>query len=394
MRGSIEKRGKDSWRITISLGLKPGTTDEYERYRETVKGKKRDAERRLAELIAQFEKGHVINPEKLTVSEFLDRWMENYVKTKGLAQSTVYGYANIIELHVKPELGHIPLQKLHPAHLRDLYAKLLRDGRKDNKKSKSRALSPTYVLQIHRVIHEALSHAVRWELTHRNVADAVDPPRKDKKEVPVLDVDDIYRLLDIFKGDYLYVPVMIAITTGLRLGEVLGLTWEDVDFNRKVITISQVQKLNKVRGGENILETGKPKTAKSSGSVDMPDVLVRALEKHRQQQEKDRQYYGEFYQDNALVCCWPDGAPINNATAGSHFRQVARKAGYEISFHDLRHCHASLLLKAGVHPKVVSERLRHSQISVTMDTYSHVMPSLQKEAASKINDLLAERKHS
>lgn len=123
----------------------------------------------------------------------------------------------------------------------------------------------------------------------------------------------------------------------------------------------------------------------------MPDMLVEGLKRHQLQQKKDRLACGEIYQDNDLVCCWPDGSPINNSTAGSHFRVMARKAGYPISFNDLRQCHAMLLLKEGVHPKVVSERLRHSQISITMDTYSHVMPTMQKEAARKIDGLFANK---
>jgi len=390
VRGSIRKQGKDSWRITVSLGKNP-KTNRYEKYQETVRGKKADAERRLAELITQLEKGVNINPGKMTFGEFLDKWLDNYVRTKNLAPSTVYGYENIIQLHVKPELCHVPLNKLHPAHLRDFYAKLLREGRKDNKKSKERSLCPTYVLQMHRVISEALSHAVKWELAHRNVADAVDPPKKAARSIPVLSVEDVWKLLDAFRDDYLYMPVLIAITTGLRLGEALGLRWQDVDFKRKVIRVSQVQKLRKVKGGPNVLETGPPKTAKSTGPVDMPDLLVEELKRHRLRQKKDRLALGELYQDMGLVCCHANGEPINNATAESRFRKVARRAGYAISFHDLRHAHATLLLQAGVHPKVVSERLRHGQIFITMDTYSHVMPSLQQEAARKIDVLLTRR---
>lgn len=390
MRGYIRKQGKNSYRITISLGKNP-VTGKYEKYQETVRGKKADAEARLAELITQLEKGINIKPEKLTFGEFLDKWLADYGRSN-LADSTLRGYANIINLHIKPELGNIPLAKLQPAHLRDFYTKLLREGRKDNKKTVGRQLSPTSVLQVHRVIHNALNHAVKWELIHRNVADAVDPPRKADKEVRVLGRDEAARLLEALRDTYLYLPTLISLTTGLRLGEVLGLTWDDVDLERKTITVSQVQKLKRrtTREETNTLEFGPPKTAKSRRTIAIPDVLVEALKQHRLEQKKNKLAFGPAYQDNGLVCCWPDGSPIHNFTLGSRFRTLARRAGFPISFHALRHTHASLLLSAGEDLKLVSDRLGHTTIRVTADIYGHLTEGRQREAAKKIDELLTE----
>lgn len=391
MRGSILKQKSGSWRITVSLGKNP-KTGKYEKYQETVRGTKKEAEKRLAELIAQLEKGHTINPEKITFGEYLDKWLNDYGRGN-LAHSTFYGYSNIINLHVKPELGCIPLQKLQPVHLRDFYTKQLREGRKDNKKSTGRGLSPTYVLQMHRVIHEALSHAVKWELVGRNVADAVDPPRKAKKEITVLNRQQISELLAALKETYLYVPVLIAVTTGLRLGEVLGLRWQDVDFVRKTITVNQVQKLKKRMGEDetNTLELGPPKTLKSRRTIAIPDALLEVLKRHRLEQKKRRLELGEIYQGTGeLVCCWEDGTPINNSTLGSRFRTLARRVGFPISFHTLRHNHASLLLELGEDLKLVSERLGHTSISITADIYGHLSEGRQKEAARKIDTLLAD----
>jgi len=387
MRGSVKRQSKDSWRITVSLGRNP-KTGRYEKYQETIRGKKADADRRLAELIAQLEKGYAINPEKMTFGEFLEKWLSDYARNR--AHSTYYGYANIINLHVKPALGDIPLNRLHPSHLRDFYNRQLRDGRRDNKKSTGKALSTTYVLTMHRVIHRALECAVRWELVGRNAADAVDPPRKRRKETVVLSREDIQALLDALKGNYLYMPALIAVTTGLRMSEVLGLLWDNIDYEARIIRVTQVQKYRKGIDGEPAgLETGEPKTGKSRRAVAMPEILVEELKRHRLEQKKNRLSLGGAYQDTGLVCCLEDGRPVNNSTLGSAFRNIAHKMGYPISFHDLRHLHATWLVAGGVPLKVVSERLGHTQISITADLYSHVSAEMQKEAARKIDELLA-----
>lgn len=246
---------------------------------------------------------------------------------------------------------------------------------------------------MHRVIHEALSHAVKWELVGRNVADAVDPPRKAKKEIAVLNRQQISELLAALKETYLYVPVLIAVTTGLRLGEVLGLRWQDVDFVRKTITVNQVQKLKKKMNADetNTLEFSPPKTQKSRRTVAVPDALLEVLKRHRLEQKKRRLELGEIYQGTGeLVCCREDGTPINNSTLGSRFRTLARRVGFPISFHTQRHNHASLLLELGEDLKLVSERLGHTSISITADIYGHLSEGRQKEAARKIDTLLAD----
>lgn len=390
MRGSIIKQKSGSWRITVSLGKNP-KTGKYEKYQETFQGSKRDADKRLAELIVLLEKGHTINPEKITVGEFLDKWLNDYGKSN-LSERTLYDYTYIVNTHIKLELGHIVLQKLQPIHLRDFYSKLLREGRKDNKKTVGRGLSAAYVRKIHVVIHEALKHAVKWELTHRNAADAVDPPKAEREEAVPLTEQDVARLAEVLRNTYLYVPACIAVSTGLRLGEVLGLKWSDVDLKKGVITVREAQKLRREGYGKGSIrysiDYGKPKGKKGSGVIDIPATLAALLKRHRRQQKAERLSCGKLYQDNDLVCCCPDGSPINNSTFSSRFSSIAKKAGLMATFHTLRHTHASLLLAAGVNLKVVQERLRHANISTTGDIYAHLYPDAQKEAASKIDDVL------
>jgi integrase len=386
VRGSIEKRG-NGYRITVRLGFNP-VTKTYDRYRETVRGTKRDAERRIAEIIALHEKGFTISPERITFAEFADLWLKDYVNVN-LAPKTREGYAAIINLHLKPAFGSLPLQKLAPVHLRNYYAQALAGGRKDNHKSKEGRLSKRTVLHHHRLLHKMLEDAVRWELVGRNVAEAVDPPRPEGKEIPVLSEQEITRLIDAAREHpYLGMPVTLAVTTGMRLGEILGLRWQDVELNKARLTVHQAAQVAKGEDGKQTMFFKQPKTKKSRRAVDLPEVTVRALKEHQRRQKEWRLSMGPAWQNYGLVCCLQDGRPINTGTLSTAFRKLAAQLGLAISFHDLRHLHASLLLKAGTHPKVVAERLGHSTVRLTLDTYSHLMDGLQQEAARKIDVLL------
>ena len=399
MRGYIKKRegkkGNVSWDIVISLGRDP-ISGRYKQKWETCRGSKKDAEKRLAELILLFEKGININPEKITYGEYLDKWLQDYGRSN-LSLRTFSDYASLIENHLKPWLGHIPLIKLHPTHLREMYSELLRSGRKDNKKNKDRSLSSTTVLHIHRIISETLKHAVEWELVPRNVAEVVKPPKREEKEKPVMHQEDISVLLNSMKDTYLYLPTYLAIATGMRLGEVLGLRWTDVDLRAAVVRVSQSLGVKRKdisvkelpARGRNEIYAKPPKTRGSRRTIDIPVSLVEELKRQQLQQKKDRLSWGELYQDNGLVCCLQNGQAINPASFSGMFSRKARKAGVFITFHGLRHSHATWLFQQGEHPKAVSERLGHSKIGITMDLYTHVIPGTQKKIASKVEEILA-----
>jgi integrase len=403
MRGQIKKRvgkkGDVSWQIIVPLGRDP-VTGKYKKKWVTVQGTKKEAEKKLNEMLSLLEKGININPEKITYSEYLDKWLADYGRSN-LSLRTVNDYTSLIENHIKPRLGHIPLIKLQPVHLREMYSELLENGRKDNKKTVDRSLSTTTVLHVHRVISETLKHAVQWELVPRNVAGVVNPPRREEKEKPVMSQDKISILLDSLKDTYLYLPTYLAIATGMRLGEVLGLRWTDVDLKAGIIRISQSlglkrkEEYKKVKTeelpakGRNETYTKQPKTRGSRRSIDLPYSLMEVLKKHQLQQKKDRLAWGELYQDTGLVCCLQNGQAINPASFSGMFSRKAKKAGVSITFHGIRHSHATWLFQQGEHPKTVSERLGHSKIGITMDLYTHVMPGTQKQAARKIEEMLA-----
>ncbi len=391
MQGMIQARkGKrgTTYQVIISY------TDQNGKARQiwkTTKTKK-DAETLRNELLVQAQNGIDIDPEKITFSEYLDKWLKDFGKTN-LAPRTLESYISVIEKHLKPELGHIQLSKLSPSHLRDFYTKSLTDGRKDSKKTKGSALTASTVKHFHRLIHLALRQAVRWELVFRNVADAVDPPKQaseldETKDLVFLNEQEIETLFKSIKSNYAYIPAYIAVNTGMRLGEVLGLRWQDIDLEGKILTINQtMQCVNR-----EIKFRNKAKTKGSRRTIDLPDNLIVFLKKLQLEQETQKRWtHKDVYQDHDLVCCREDGTPINLHSFGSYFIRLAKRAGINASFHSLRHTHASLLLKAGEYPKVISERLGHTQIGITMDIYSHIMPGMQKQAAEKIDLILAGR---
>jgi integrase len=392
VRGSKRRQGKDSWRLTISMGKNPDT-EKYDKYQETFRGKGPDADKRIIELISQLEKGIDINPEKMTIEEFFKKWLAD--RKDKVSQRTHYDYSMIADKHIIPELGRIPLSKLRPIDLRDFEAKLRQDGRKDNKKTASKGLAASYVKKIHVIIHEALHDALKWELVYRNVADVVDPPKVVRKEVIPLTEQEINDLLEGLKSSYLYLPAYIAIATGLRLGEVLALTWRDIDLETGILTVRATQKTKRERTAEAITyETtyGDPKSKNSKRSLDIPEAMIEVLKKLQLEQETQKRWtHKDVYQDHGLVCCLEDGSPIKNESMGSHFRDMAHRMGLDISFHNLRHSHASQLVRMNESLKVISARLGHSGIGITADTYGHLYPDAQKEAARKINSILPQQ---
>ncbi len=221
----------------------------------------------------------------------------------------------------------------------------------------------------------------------RNPADAAKPPRKVKHEINFLPVEDANKIINLFKGTYMYMPVFLAVTLGARRAEILALRWSDIDFKNNTVNIGRGLYVTREQG--LFFKELKNKTSKRSVAIS-PEV-VKVLKSHEKAQKKNRLALGDKYQKNDLICCLQDGGPLHPATVSKRFQEIVCKAGFNVTFHGLRHAHASYLLKQGIHPKVVSERLGHSNISMTMDLYSHIAPTLQAEAADKLDKLLFKR---
>lgn len=399
MKGHIRKRGKDSWAVVIELDRTP---DGRRRQRwHAVKGGKKDAERELARLLNDVATGEYVEPSRMTVAAFLEQWLATYAKPN-VAPRTYERYEEIVRIHLVPNLGRNLLTKLSPMQIQAYYAAALQAGGTDLKKhnkeendntaarsskrdSEKRALSPTTVLQHHRVLHKALECAVKWQIVARNVADAVEPPRRARREMQTLSAEQVRRLLQEAEDTEDYALIYVAVNTGLRRGELLGLKWEDIDLKEGAAQIRR--SLQRIRG-EGIVAR-EPKTHRSRRSVSLPPTVVEVLKKQKAGQAREKLFWGEAYQDNGLVFATSLGTPIEPANLSRRFQRLINSAGLPATrFHDLRHAHASLMLKAGVHPKIVSERLGHSAVGITLDTYSHVLPNLQKEAARKLDEQL------
>lgn len=377
MKGHIRQRSKGSWTIWVDLGRDPGT-GKRKQQTFTIRGSKRDAERELRTVLTRIESGAHVKPTKLTVGEYLQSWLRDYVFSN-TAPSTAHGYSDIVTSHLIPELGRFPLTALRPSHIQAYYSRMLEGGRRDGKGG----LSAQTVKHHHRVLYEAIKHAVKHGLLIRNATEAVDPPRPENKEMVTLDLNDVHTLLDAAHDTPYYTLFYTALYTGLRRSELLGLRWKDINLD--LATLSVVQTLHYVSEKGYVFK--EPKTKRSRRLVDLSPSLAFLLRKHRANQELERKLLGRSLMPNDLVFSYPDGAPLPPNSITKAFHKLVKSLGIPgVRLHDLRHTHATLMLRQGVHPKVVSERLGHSSVAITLDTYSHVIPGIQAAAAQRFDE--------
>ncbi|MBA4550022.1 site-specific integrase [Thermoactinomyces intermedius] len=379
MKGHIRKRGS-KWCFVLDIGRDPKTGQRRQKWFSGFKTK-REAERAMAAKIHELNQGGLIEPAKITLEEYLKRWLEDYAKTN-CAPRTYEGYEYIITRHLIPSLGKMTLDKLKPLHIQRYYSEKLSSGRTDGKGG----LSARSVYHHHRVLHEALEQAVKWQVIAVNPVRAVSPPKPKRKQLTVLTRDEVLQLLKAAEGSKLYEPIFFAVNTGMRRGELFALRWSDVDFENQVISVRQTLYRTKSDG---FAFRDAAKTDGSRRSVAVSGSIVNMLKRIKKEQAANKLALGPAYQDHDLIFCKDDGSPYNLDYVSRDFGRLVRKHNLPpIRFHDLRHTHATLLLQQGEHPKIVSERLGHSTITITMDLYSHVLPNMQKEAAQKLDDHL------
>lgn len=376
MRGHIRKRGQNSWAVVLDLGR--DASGKRRQKWHTVKGTKKDADRELSRLLNELDNGSYVEPSRMRFREYLDQWLRDYAQPR-VSPKTYERYGQLVR-DIAQELGEHALSQLRPLHIQAFYAKQLTEGRKNGKGG----LSPQTVLHYHRLLHKALAQAVKWQLLARNPAEAVEPPRPPRTQMRALDERETAQLLSMLAAKRLYMPVLLAVTTGLRRGEVLALRWGDIDFDTNHAVV--VRSLEQTKAG---LRYKSPKTERSRRTVVLPGFTVEALRAHKVNQAKERLAVGPLYQDENLVCARRDGTPWAPDQFSTAFAAFVRRSGLEhFRFHDLRHSHATQLLKQGVHPKIVSERLGHSNIGITLDTYSHVLPGMQEDAIAGLDTTL------
>jgi integrase len=363
----VRKRGT-KWAAVVYLGY-----DEHGKKRYKWHGgfnTKKEAEVALTKILQDLHSGVYVSPSQETFGSYLRSWLEG--KRSQVRAGTFRSYEWLVDKHIIPHVGTVPIAKLQPRHLQALYTALQETD-----------LSNRSILHAHRLISQALEQALKWGMVQRNVAKLVDPPKPRRVEMQVWSEDELDRFLEAARSSRYHIAFVLLAATGMRVGELLALTWDAVDLDAG---IAQVLRSYSYTGKGYKLE--EPKTESGRRPIDLPASVVEALRQHRARQAEERLKAGPLWEDHGLVICTALGRPVLQHNLRTLFLRLARNAGLpRIRLHDLRHTHATILLKRGVHPKVVQERLGHSDITVTLNTYSHVVPGLQAAAAKAIDPL-------
>lgn len=362
--GSIFQRKDGRWAATITLeGQK----------RKTFYGKTRkEVQEKLRVALNEQKQGTLVTGPQQTVKQYLEHWFED-VHRPTLRVSSYTRYRSLLNNHILPVLGDIQLQKLTAQHVQALYARKAKEG-----------LSSKSIQNIHGLLHKALDNAVKWGLVSRNVCNVVSTPRLIRHEIHPLTREQAQKFLEKVRGQKLEAILTLALTTGMRRGELLALRWQDINFETMSLHVSRT--VSRIAGHGYV--ENDPKTSRSRRMIMLPLFIIEMLNQHRFNQEKARLKAGVRWKEQGLVFSNTHGGYLHPDYLLVRFHRLLKEIGLpDMRFHDLRHSAATILLSMGVHPKVVQELLGHSQISMTMDIYAHVLPSMQKEAMGKLNDL-------
>lgn len=362
--GSIYPRGEGRWVSYLRLpdGRKKFFTGHT---REVVKEKLQEAQR-------QAHAGQLVLGRDQLVSLYLERWLADAVRHS--VRPRTYENYDLCIRRLLPHIGRVRLRSLTPEHIQHALGKLLDGG-----------LARRTVRQVHMVLRRALKQAVLWRMLPTNPSDAVKPPRADRKEMRTLNEVEVRHLLAVTVGMRDHGLWVLLVTTGLRLGEALALRWSDIDFAERRAVVGRAVQHQRGVG----LAFVEPKSARSRRTVPLPPETLQALEGQRRANDDDRRNAGSQWQANDLVFPNPVGRPRNMTYRAISFHAALKRAGLpRLRLHDLRHTAATHLLTKHVHPKVVQDLLGHSTIAITLDTYSHVMPALAKEASALMSSLV------
>jgi integrase len=374
MRGHIQRRGKQSWRLKFDLGCDPLTGKRKTRY-VTVRGKRADAERELRAVLYRHDKGVAIDPSKITVAQFLDEWLSD-VASQRVAPKSLERYRGLVENQIKPHLGTIPLQKLRPANVAGWIQTLIGLGK----------LSTRSIRHAHGVLRTALNHAAAIEVVERNVASIIKPPTLERSEITTLKEDEIADTLEKMEGHSLYPIVALAIGTGARRGEIAALRWSDLDIDAATVRIER--SLEQTKDG---LRIKPPKTAAGRRTLSLPAFTVKAVREHRRQQLELRLALGagtlpaDMPVFGDVEGNWPSPYSITDRWRDA----IKSRKIPKVTFHALRHSHASALIAAGLDVVTVSRRLGHASPALTLSVYSHLFNNKDEAAALAIDDALS-----
>lgn len=370
MKGHVRKRG-NKWCFVIDLG-RDETGKRRQKWFSGYRTKK-DAEKALAERLTEINKGVYIEPTNMTFRELLQLWLAEYVKPN-CRPKTHEDYSRHIRIHIEPALGGVPVYRLAPVHFQKLYNELHANG-----------LSSSFVQIIHTICRSSLKWAVEMQMLQQNSAEKAKPPKKRRSEMRYWTSEQVQHFLNTI-SDHVHYPLFyLAFFTGMRRGELCALHWEDVDLQNGRISVKRTTQRLKGKG-LSIYEHTKTKMGRRV--IDISPGVISTLKKHKAKQAAEFMQIGHTPH---LVFCTYKGTPVDPNDFRQYFQRLTKKAGLPpIRLHDIRHTHATMLLQQGVHPKIVQERLGHSTIQMTLDTYSHLIPSMQKDAANLLDDLFGQ----
>ena len=365
---TIRKRADGRWEGKYTLGYDPKTG---KLIRKSVYGKtQKEVRLALSKIVSEMDSGTYAEPSKMKVSQWLDEWLASY--TMNIKPATRSAYEEHIRVHIKPSLGDIPLKQLSTRDIQQLYTNLL----------KERELSPKTVRNIHGVLHRTLEQAKLLGYIRVNPADAAVTPRMETKQVETLDAEDIGKFLAAIHGTKYEYPLFVAVFTGLRQGELLGLTWDCVDFEHGMLLINKQH--NRVKGDTEFrfasLKNDKARV------LTVADEVIDVLKLQKQRQESWGAALGNGWENpDNLVFTTEFGRYINNKILYQNFKRIAKKLGKpDLRFHDLRHTYAVNSLRAGDDIKTVQENLGHATASFTLSTYAHATPGMKRESAKRM----------
>ena len=370
--GTIRKRADGRWEGKYSLGYNPKTG---KLIRKSVYGKtQKEVRLALSKIVSEMDSGTYAEPSKMKVSQWLDEWLASY--TMNIKPATRSAYEEHIRVHIKPNLGDIPLKQLSTRDIQQLYTGLL----------KERKLSPKTVRNIHGVLHRTLEQAKLLGYIRVNPADAAVTPRVEKKQVEAMDAEDVGKFLAAIKGSKYEYPLFVAVFTGLRQGELLGLTWDCVDFEHGLLLINKQH--NRVKGDTEFrfasLKNDKARVLTAA------DEVMEVLRLQKQRQEAWAATLGDGWENlDNLVFTTEFGRYINNKILYQNFKRIMKKLNKpNLRFHDLRHTYAVNSLRAGDDIKTVQENLGHATASFTLSTYAHATPGMKKESAKRMTEFI------
>lgn len=367
MKGYIRKRG-NSWSFTVDIGKDPRTGKRKQKTRSGFKTKK-EAQAALAELISNVDKGTYVEPHKRLFKEFSLEYLQTIYKNK-VKESTYERTYSLLVNQIIPWFQNVELEKIDQFLVHQFYVDKKNEG-----------LSSSYIQRMHEIIRMLLRVAYKWELIKKDIASLIEAPRLEKKEMETWSIEEVNEFLKFTKHSRYHPVFFLAAYTGMRKGEILALHWDDIDFEEKTIRINKT--LYEVKGRFLLTE---PKTKYSIRTIYIDDDIARVLKKQKVKQNLEKLKYGGVYQDKNLVFAQEDGSFVHPSAVNALFLRFIRQMGIKrIRFHDLRHTHATILLQMGVNPKIVAERLGHSSVQITLDTYSHVLPSMKKDLAEQFS---------